>query len=295
MKADRPSATALIIARSLALLARDPRTAPLVGPELGEASRAIFRATPGGRPYDRALGWSWWRSFHYAVERRTLPGIYLHYLVRKKYLEGVARRSLDHGIEQVVVLGAGFDTLAMRLHRDYPQASFLELDHPATQRLKVRAVRAACDPGNNIRFAPLELSHEPLQQAVSRSQVFRPEGRTLVIAEGLLMYFPETEVEALFRSVRLAAERFAFTFMESSGAGPPMFAGASPRVERWLRRKREPLLWGTTQRGLEDKLRAAGFERLEVATSADLRKLYLEGSALAGEPLATGESICVAE
>ncbi|HEX3528449.1 MAG TPA: class I SAM-dependent methyltransferase [Thermoanaerobaculia bacterium] len=130
-------------------LSRDPRTAVLVPAEAAEAYRwflesadpkaARLAAWAGGHALPRGLA--------YAAETFVIPGIMLHYAVRKLFLEDAVRAALttssgDSGILQVVVLGAGLGTLALRLHRERPDVRFFECDHPATQRFKRQAFAA---------------------------------------------------------------------------------------------------------------------------------------------------------
>ena len=82
----------------------------------------------------------WFRSIAKSTERLTIPGILLHYALRKKCIAGVARSALINGATQIVIIGAGFDPLSFELHQEFPSAQFWEIDHPATQRHKVRTV-----------------------------------------------------------------------------------------------------------------------------------------------------------
>jgi O-methyltransferase involved in polyketide biosynthesis len=82
---------------------------------------------------------TWFRPIAKLVERVTIPGILLHYALRKKCIRELVRSALANGVAQVVILGAGFDPLSSELQREFPTAVFWEIDHPATQRHKVRA------------------------------------------------------------------------------------------------------------------------------------------------------------
>jgi Leucine carboxyl methyltransferase len=61
-------------------------------------------------------------------------------LLRKCYIENQVRRLLP-SVKQVLVLGAGYDTLAHRLAREFPNLIFCEVDHPATSKVKLRALQ----------------------------------------------------------------------------------------------------------------------------------------------------------
>jgi O-methyltransferase involved in polyketide biosynthesis len=60
----------------------------------------------------------------------TVPGILLHYALRKRCIAQLAREALHSGATQVVIIGAGFDALSLELQREFPDAHFWEIDHP---------------------------------------------------------------------------------------------------------------------------------------------------------------------
>ncbi len=159
------------------------------------------------------------------------------------YLPGLA-----NGVAQVVILGAGFDPLSSELQREFSTAQFWEIDHPATQRHKVRA---CSEIGiERVHFVAVDLSATSLdRQALIKSE-FDPAKRTFWIAEGLLMYFPADVVSSLMKtlsSLSAPGSEFTFTFMEKQGSGQLRFDSQTKVVDSWLRRRSEPFLWGTTR------------------------------------------------
>src|SRR3954463_10787428 len=59
-----------------------------------------------------------------AIERATVPGLCLHFMLRKRWIEHAVRSALARGARRVVVIGAGYDTLALRLAREFPALRF---------------------------------------------------------------------------------------------------------------------------------------------------------------------------
>ena len=57
------------------------------------------------------------------MERATHPGIVRHWMLRKKWIELRVRAAIADGADQVVVLGAGFDTLGVRMAVERPDYS----------------------------------------------------------------------------------------------------------------------------------------------------------------------------
>jgi|SRR6185312_4819127 len=304
MKEGRPSTTALLILRSTILLARDPQASALVPPEAVEAARRFLEEIdPAGLAQLRwrAAGSSLVRSAAFFLERFVIPGISLHYAVRKRYIEDAARQALAGGVRQLVVLGAGFDSLALRLHREFPQVLFVETDHPATQAAKRKALARWGELGGNLKLVTLDLARIDLDPAprdvLAALPEYREEADTFLIAEGLTMYLQAGEMDALFAFLREhagAGSRFVFTFMEPQADGRIDFPGASPWVRPWLSQVGEPFIWGIRRQHLPAYLSERGFELLDLAGAPELRRRYLSPLGLEGRELAIGEYVALA-
>ncbi len=298
MRDSQPSATALLIAQAMAFQARDPELSRLIPPGAAAVwDRALEAANPGrARLVRKVAGASWARALSGLGERMVIPGVRLHYAVRKLYLEEAARRALREGASQVVVLGAGLDPLGFRLHREFPQVLYLELDHPATQRVKRQALEGM-ETGPNLRLVELDLGKAGLSDVALAQPGWRPEADTLLIAEGLTMYLQPGEVDALFAFLREHAgpgSRLAFTFMEPQRNGEVDFPGSTPLLRSWLRMVGEPFTWGVRREDLPGFLTARDFSLVEVAGADLLRQRYLAPAGLAGRRLAVGEYVAVA-
>lgn len=289
MRGDRPSDTAVLIGRCMLLAARDPVRRPLV-PRHAEAALGALLSDRGAW-FDRALRHGWGRAMFLGIERAILPGIVTHYLVRKQWLETAVRAALERGVTQVVALGAGFDTLAWRLHRELPAVAFFELDHPATQAPK----RERLPPGANLAYLPVDLDRESPAAALAACPRFAATRPTLFIAEGLLMYFSEDAVAALLRRLAAATRpsaTFLFSFMARAPDGTISFRNGSPLIDWWLRSRREPFRWGHATAALPDFLKTCGLRLVAIADHDALRAQVLRPLGLDRLTLARGECLC---
>lgn len=294
------SSTAYLIAGSTVFVARERAVGHLVPARSAELCARFVGARPrlAGRLL-RSLAAGRLRPLGALAERLTVPGIQLHYALRKRFIEDEARAALAGGFAQVVVLGAGFDTLAARLSEEFGGARFFEADRRATQRPKAAALARHLGPRPNLFFLPLDLARQRLETALDSSPVFRRDLLTLFVAEGLLMYLAPDRVRALFRSLRAScqsAPRFVFTFMEPV---PPRnrlaFRGAGRVVDAWLALRGEPFRWGATRAEVAAQLAAEDLRPRAFADADVLRRRYLDTAQLARLPLAEGECVCVAE
>jgi len=297
VRKNRPSQTAILIARSTYMLSRDPDLSRLIPPGAGEACRRFLEAAGLPRRQLEMADRAWFRSFALFSERFAIPGVSLHYAARKRWLEEAARQALADGIAQVVVLGAGLDTLALRLHRELPGVLFVETDHPATQEVKRRALALWGELDANLKLAALDLAHARPEEVLAALPEYRPEADALFIAEGLTMYLQPEEMDAFFAFLRRHAgpgSRFAFTFMEPQADGRVNFPSATPLVRPWLALVGEPFTWGVRRQDLPRYLEERGFALTELAGADELRQRYLAPAGLAERRLAVGEYLALA-
>ena len=299
MKEDKPSATAYLIARSTFFLSRDPDLGQLVPARSAELCERFVHTRSGfARLLDMAVNSRLLRPLAAALERATIPGIKLHYALRKRYLEEIARDAITDGLRQVVVIGAGFDTLALRLHEAFSEAKFFEIDHPATQRITKRVVENHQSAKRNLQFISLDLARENLERSLLKSADYQPETDTLFIAEGLLMYLAPAEIDLILRFIRShsgSKSRLAFTFMETQSDGRIGFRKSSRAVDAWLRLRGESFKWGSSRAQIGEFLAPRGFVVRDIITSETLRNRYLAAQHMRHLSPADGECICVSE
>lgn len=191
----------------------------------------------------------------------------------------------------MVVLGAGFDPLSFKLQREFPKTRFWEIDHPATQRYKLRAFSKR--GMERLHLVAMDLTADRLDQETLFKTGFDPAKRTFWIAEGLLMYFPADVIPSLMRTLAglsTPGSQFAFTFMVKQSDGRIRFDPQSKLLDWWLQRRSEPFLWGTARSELSDCIQP--WHVVRVFDDNDLRKM---GSELADEVIPRGEVICLAE
>lgn len=292
MQNDQASRTALLIAASVVLLDRSPQYTGLVpGTSADLCAQMLEAHSAQSRSFLKIVRQDWFRPIARLVERVTIPGILLHYALRKKCIAELVRSALINGATQVVIIGAGFDPLGFELHQEFPGAQFWEIDHPATQRHKARTLSKI--GAERLHFVAMDLSVTRVDSEALIKNSFDSTQRTVWIAEGVLMYLTLDVVSSLMRTLKsLSApgSRFVFTFMEKQSDDRIRFDSQSKLVDWWLRRRGEPFVWGTTRSELLHLVRPWRVARF--FDHDDFRNL---GSGLANERIAKGEVICLAE
>ena len=286
MKKDKPSATALLIAKSQILLVDDSSFVGVVDTVRAKYYSSFVEAATGGRWCQNPINRFWLRFTEYI----SIPGMYLHYALRKRCIEQVARGFLDSAqIQQVVVIAGGFDPLLAMLSEQYKNVMFFELDHPATQQAKKSALHGA----DNLALLPVDLTKQSISD-ILHGTAFSPDKPTLFIAEGITMYLDEQEIMRFFQQIQSCIQHedshFLFSYMNKQPSGSIQFESATKLVDYWLWLKKEVFKWGIATGELDGFLSEVGYHLVSVYDTDYLTKHYL---ATKGNP-ARGETICLA-
>ena len=116
---------------------------------------------------------------------------------RVRWHDDLVSEATTCGIDQVVIVGAGYDSRAWRMAR--PGVRFFEVDHPVTQDDK----RSRSD-SHGPTYAPADLRVDDAGSALARRGLdsTRP---TAFVLEGLTMYLTEDAVRRLLRSLAAVA------------------------------------------------------------------------------------------
>ena len=103
--------------------------------------------------------------FSRVILRRLMP-ITLQQLTRARFAEDRILAAVEHGVSQLVILGSGFDTFALR-HPDLPLTVF-EVDLAATEKLKQERMAAAgIRPPAGLRFVMVDFERDDLGDRLS--------------------------------------------------------------------------------------------------------------------------------
>jgi methyltransferase (TIGR00027 family) len=153
------------------------------------------------------------------VEQALAKGAPQHFALRKQAIRKQTEEGLKLGVTQLVVLGGGFDPLALSMAQEHRELSCFEFDMPVMHAHKMNIVGAYCATTPPNYFAVGEdLSCRSLHELLSHHHAFSKSKPTLFIAEGITMYLSPEAVEKLFRDVRQLCDEFTgflFTAVES--------------------------------------------------------------------------------
>ena len=245
MRKDTPSTTARKVALNVVTLGSKPGMEEVLPAGLVETTAELLVASGAAsraavRFSRRRFAVSIYEAFDW-----MMPGQFEAFAHRKAFCERQVREGIEGGATQVLVLGAGYDTIGWRLAPQFAGVEFFEIDHPATARLKAAGV-GVMGPRDNLHLIAEDLSERRLVDVLGADRSWDPKTATVIVAEGLLMYLPPEAVEDLFdqcRAITGPGSRMAFTYVGSGDDGRPDAGPRTGLVLRILRATGEPWLW----------------------------------------------------
>lgn len=261
MRAGRASKTAEHNALFRALEARRPP-----GERLFDDPYVHRFLSPGFRAAAALARWRPWRAFATRLIDRGWPGVRATVVARTRLIDELVEDAVAE-VDQVVILGAGFDTRAYRLPalRKLP---VVEVDHPDTQRRK-RAKLA--DPPGNVRFVPTDF------QVGGLAQVLDVTVPTLFLWEGVTNYLTDDAVDATLRwcAGAAAGSQLIVTYVDRRVLTDPGAFHGAERVFSTLQRAGEQMTFGIAPADLPAYLDERGLSLVSDVGAADIRRRYL--------------------
>jgi methyltransferase (TIGR00027 family) len=215
MKQGRISQTALKVALGLITLSVKDDWSQRLPPDLVEITERLLLASgsPGYGPGLMRMSKQRWMIRVYQFQDRMMPGQWEGFGHRKVFMNQRVEAAIEQGARQVLVLGAGFDTLCLRLAPKYPEVRFVEIDHPSTSAAKARGIEKVGQPENMIRIAA-DLGERSLPKVLSEDGYWDASQRSVIVAEGLFQYLTDEEVRGLLTDAAVCTSpgsRIAFS------------------------------------------------------------------------------------
>ena len=261
MRKDTPSKTARKVALNIVTLGAKPGMDKVLPAGIVETTTKLLLAS--GAVGATAVRWS--RSARmvsvYEAFDWMMPGQFEAFGHRKAFCEHQVREGIGGGATQVLVLGAGYDTMGWRLAPEFADVNFFEIDHPATARLKAEGIEAM-GVQDNLHLIEEDLGEQKLVDVLEADDSWDSKVQTVIVAEGLLMYLPPEAVRDLFNQCTAIAgpgSQIAFTYIATGADGRPD-AGRWTGLVLWiLKVAGEPWLWSMQPEKLGPFLRDRGW------------------------------------
>jgi methyltransferase (TIGR00027 family) len=201
-------------------------------------------------------------------------------ILRSRYAEDLLAIAVRSGVHQYVIVGAGFDSFALRQPAFARHVNVFEIDHPATQELKSRRLHQCGVPlPATLHLVAADFSQEQLGDALARS-TFVPNEPAFFAWLGVTQYLTREANIATLRSIAAcsaAGSQLVFTYVDESELGSNPTSRGGERLQMAFAAAREPWVSGFDPLRLGEDLAALGFTLLEDLDGLDAKTRYCPG------------------
>ncbi len=188
-------------------------------------------------------------------------------------------RGVDAGLAQYVILGAGFDTFALRHNELRERLRIFEIDHPDVQALKrERIAEAGVEPSQLPVFVPVDFETDALDDALEAAG-YDPTTPAVFSWLNTIPYLTRTATLATLRTVsELAADesRLVLNYMpdvDMSEAHRALMQG----IQRTVEQVDEPLMGAIPPDEFRGMIEGEGFEIAREDDERELEHRYFAG------------------
>jgi methyltransferase (TIGR00027 family) len=212
-----------------------------------------------------------------SMRERRMPGSLGGILCRTRYIDDVLQRSLAGGLDQVVILGAGFDTRAYRI-AGMDRVRVFEVDLPGACKAKRSRLESVLGRmPRHVALVGMDFDRQDLGEMLCASG-FQTGQRMLFIWEGVTQYITAEAVShtlEFISRVSGAGSSIVFTYVRRGiidGTDRPEWMGSFLVLAGKLG---SPMVFGLDQAELEPYLLERGLELVEDVGAADYQEHYL--------------------
>lgn len=222
MRAKKASTTAAAVAyaRGIGTAANPPD--PIARHLLPTAWALPLRLADGLGRYGQPLRW---------FARAVSAGMVDHVNLRTAAIDNALLCRVREGLDQLLILGAGFDARAWRLPWLH-EVDVFEVDHPATQAQKREGTGGLPLCARSAEFVAVDFQTQDLAAELARSGL-NPTRATFVIWEGVTMYLPPGPIDATLGA--LAQSCAAHSVLAMTYSAPPLVPLPVPGLSHLVR------------------------------------------------------------
>ncbi len=222
---------------------------------------------------------------------RLAPGAVEFVIVRERAIDDQLKTCLSEGLDQVVLLGAGFDTRAYRIP-GIEKTRVFEVDQPATQAVKRERLKKVIDSlPAQVTFVGIDFNRQSLGERLQAAG-YDERGKTLFIWQGVTYFLTPQGVDNTLAFIAQhsgpgSAVIFDYYTTEAlRDTGRPDVK----MMQRVTRMTGEAYLFGIGEGQIETFLTERGFHDIRNLPLTELGKRYFTGPN-AGRVLPSGIAI----
>ena len=209
------------------------------------------------------------------------PGVSNAIVARTRFIDDCLEAAIVDGIRQLVILGAGYDTRAMRFKALKESVAVFELDHPSTQNKKLERIEKHLKEDRfHVRYISIDFSKEDLAKKLFACG-YDETLKTLFIWEGVTYYIPATAVDTTLSFISRhspSQSSVIFDYFPSAVADGTTDLEEALALREGLRQIGEEIVFGISPDRINEFMQIRGFSVIQNLTGEDYKKAYFKGA-----------------
>jgi methyltransferase (TIGR00027 family) len=188
--------------------------------------------------------------------------------------------ALDKNFEQLVILGAGFDSRAYRMSR-LRAIDVFEVDHPDTQAAKQAVLKRLFSAlPKHVRFVAIDFKRDDLMSAMCLAG-YRDLARTFILWEGVTNYLTDAAVDSTLRwcARASAGSLLLFTYVHRDVLTQPSAFTGTKSLFASLEKAGERFTFGMKPSHVPQYLAERGLSLEQDVGAAEYRERYFGAEA----------------
>ncbi len=187
-------------------------------------------------------------------------------LARARYAEDLLQEAVRSGMQQYVIVGAGYDSFALRNPDLDGRIKLYEIDHPDTQTSKLERLQALeLRSPAMVEYVPVDFERETVADGLARSG-FSPDQPAFFSWLGTVPYLTPEATENTLRAIAGYAateSQIVFDYMLPEHCIPQEEMRTTRALKRFTQQRGEPLIGELIPDDLGRLLKTLGWELLE--------------------------------
>jgi len=227
----------------------------------------------------KASHWPLFGTFLLHFIQHKGPGALSSGIARTKLIDDLLQKTILDGAKQVIILGAGFDTRALRL-KFLNKIPVIEIDHPNTSKLKQERLNQKFQSiPSNIRYLQIDFNAQKITDFANQIQLDR-NVPTTIIWEGVTNYLTEETITQSFDLFRQfpRGSCLIFTYIHKDVLEHPELYHGTQKIMADLHKNQEIWTFGFDPQELPTFLSTYGYKLIEDKNAVEYRSQYLKNS-----------------
>lgn len=196
------------------------------------------------------------------ILNKISPGCHNFIYIRTRLIDDTLVSLVKKGLRQVIILGAGYDSRALRFNQQLLNCKVYEFDLERTQNYKIQRLKDhTVRIPENLSFVSIDFTRETLESRLQQVDISFQEP-TLVIWEGVSYYLSKKDVSNVlgFLSDKFSKLNLIFDYTTSDFVNGDTSTYGAKEVQNWLKKINEPFRFGLSPDEMNEFVKELGYK-----------------------------------